>query len=51
MKDKLQLKGIEYSLQEWIKCKNIIQIKPVGNKNIKNITTHIIRSPKRYSIF
>lgn len=51
MKEKIQLKGTQYSLQEWIKCKNIVQIKPIHNKNVKKVTTHILRSPKQYSLF
>lgn len=51
MKEKLNLKGSEYSLQEWIKCKNIVEIKRTSNQKVKKISDKIIRSPKHYSSF
>jgi len=51
MKEKLNLKGSEYSLQEWVKCKNIIEVKRTNSQNVKKVSDKIIRSPKHHSSF
>lgn len=50
MKDKLKLKGQEYCMQEWVKSKNIVNIKYSSNKSIKNDKRVIFRSTKQYSL-
>jgi len=50
MKKKIQLKGIEVSLQEWKECGNVKAVKYSSNSNIKSDKTKIFRSPKYYSL-
>lgn len=49
-KNKLKLKGIELSLQEWKKSNNISQVKYSENKDKKSSKTKIFRSTKHYSL-
>lgn len=49
-KNILNLKGIEFSLQEWQKSYNVSQVKYSENKNIKSSKTRIFRSVKQYSL-
>ncbi len=48
MNDKLYLKGVEYTLQEWTKCNVISKVKFISKENIKSKKILIIRSPKKY---
>ncbi len=50
MTDTLNLKGIEFSLQEWKKSHNISEVKYSENKNKKSSKTKIFRSTKHYSL-
>lgn len=52
MKEKeiLYLKGIEFSLQKWVKTNNISKVKYSENKDKKSSKTKIYRSPKHYSL-
>lgn len=50
MKEKLQLKGKKYCLQEWVKCQNINNVKYTSNSDIKNNKTKIFRSKKLISL-
>lgn len=50
MKDKLHLKGSEFSLQEWKKSNNISQVKYSENVDKKSSKTKIFRSTKQYSL-
>lgn len=47
---KLVLNGTELSLQEWIKCINISQVKYSQNIYKKSNKTKIFRSLKHYSL-
>lgn len=48
--EKLYLKGIDFSFQEWKKSNNISQVKYSENKHKKSTKTKIFRSPKHYSL-
>jgi len=48
MNDKLHLKGVEYTLQEWSKCNVISKVKFTSRDDIKSKKILIIRSPKKY---
>lgn len=47
---KLQLKGMEFTLQEWKKCGDVKKVKYSSNKDIKSSNTKIFRSVKPYSL-
>jgi len=49
-KEKLYLRGVELSLQEWRKSKNISQVKYSENKDKKSSKTKIFRSTKHFSL-
>lgn len=49
-KEKLHLKGIEFSLQEWKQSNNISKVKYSENTEKKSSKTRIYRSPKPYSL-
>ena len=46
----LHLKGIEISLQEWIKSSNVSQVKYSTNTDKKSSRTKIFRSSKHFSL-
>lgn len=50
MNEKLNLKGENITLQEWIKSANISNVKYSSNKYIKSNRTKIKRSFKLYSL-
>ncbi len=50
MKEKLQLIGSVFTLQEWSKCGNVSVVKYSANKNLKTQNTRIFRSTKHYSL-
>jgi hypothetical protein len=49
-KNKIALKGIEFSLQEWKKSNNISQVKYSENKDKKSNKTRTFRSTKHYTL-
>ena len=50
MKEKLKLKGIEFCLQEWIRCRNVVPVKYSSDTNLKNNSAKIYRPYKHYSL-
>lgn len=52
MKEKeiLNLNGLEFSLQRWVKTNNISKVKYSENRDKKSGKTKIYRSPKHYSL-
>lgn len=49
-KEELNLRGIEFSLQEWKKSNSISQVKYSESKDKKSRKTKIFRSQKHYSL-
>lgn len=49
MKEKLNLAGTEYCLQEWVKCNAVSRVKFVSSDKVKSSKVLITRAPKKYS--
>lgn len=50
MKKKLEIKGAQFTLQEWNICGDIKKVKYSSNNIIKSRNTKIFRSTKHYTL-